>query len=71
MKQMKTTITKALFVASVACNVWLWFQLDEAYQETKQTLARFKDWVENGYVQYPRPEEESILREVPGHMNQD
>ena len=62
---------KTLFAASVACNLYLWFQLDAAYLETKQTLNRFKNWIENGYVLYPEPGEETILREVPGHMNQD
>ncbi len=62
---------RTLFAASVACNLYLWFQLDAAYLETKQTLNRFKNWIENGYVLYPEPGEETILREVPGHMNQD
>ena len=73
MKMKMKPPVRTLFAASVACNVYLWFQLDQAYEETKQLLARFENWVDNGYVLYPRPdeEEEVILREVPGHMNQD
>lgn len=68
------TMIKPLFVASVACNLYLWFQLDAAYNWTKELMNTpgVEDvWSGYDYIQYPEPDEEVILREVPGHMNQD